>query len=95
MHNVRPLNEEIAVQFGCEIVSESVVFGLGLGVVWIEYNRSSEKEAAKEAARKAEMAEIQNEILSLKSQFESFKSSNYVVQLQPQSLNNVALAKPL
>ncbi|XP_045468371.1 putative OPA3-like protein CG13603 [Harmonia axyridis] len=59
-------NEDMAIELGANLLGEGIIFFIAAGIVVAEYSRSYRKEAAKEAARKEEMEELQ---LSLKELF--------------------------
>ncbi|CAI0445115.1 unnamed protein product [Linum tenue] len=52
---IRPLNEEKAVQAAVDLIGELFVFTVGVGVLIFEVQRSSKSEARKEAARLQEL----------------------------------------
>eukprot|EP00898_Chlorokybus_atmophyticus_P000199 jgi/Chlat1/117/Chrsp1S03217 len=45
---IRPLNEERAIQNAADFIGETVIFSIASGVVLFEYNRSSQKERRKD-----------------------------------------------
>ncbi|CAF1709626.1 BnaC03g58730D [Brassica napus] len=55
---IRPLNEEKAVQAAVDLIGELFIFAVGGGVVIFEVQRSSRSEARKEEARKQELEEL-------------------------------------
>ncbi|XP_044744286.1 putative OPA3-like protein CG13603 [Coccinella septempunctata] len=59
-------NEEMAIELGANLLGEGIIFLIAAGLLVAEYNRSARKEAAKEAAKKKEIEELQ---LSLKELF--------------------------
>lgn len=51
VRSIAPLEEEQALSRGADLLSESFIFSVSVGIVVFEYNRSSEKAEKKEAAR--------------------------------------------
>lgn len=51
VRSISKIEEEAALSQGADLLSESFIFGVSAGIVWIEYQRSSEKEKKKEEAR--------------------------------------------
>ena len=50
---------------GAEILSEMIILSIASAILIYEYNRSSEKDAAKEAKLKADRESIKNKIFEL------------------------------
>eukprot|EP00455_Lapot_gusevi_P024301 TRINITY_DN2523_c0_g2_i3.p1 TRINITY_DN2523_c0_g2~~TRINITY_DN2523_c0_g2_i3.p1 ORF type:complete len:118 (+),score=43.18 TRINITY_DN2523_c0_g2_i3:37-354(+) len=75
---VMPLDERSAIQLGCEMVSEGVVFGLCLAALWFEYSRSQTKDKAKEKARAKELNDrdemLTNRIIQLEQRCSSLEA---------------------
>ncbi|XP_068619214.1 optic atrophy 3 protein homolog [Battus philenor] len=63
--NIPVLSQEMAIELGANLLGETVIFVIGAGLLLIEYNRQSNKEAAKEAKRKQEMDHITGTITDL------------------------------
>ena len=55
MRRIPPLEEKDAIQNGADLLGEAIVFGVSVGVVVWEYNRSNEKAKAKEEKRLLEI----------------------------------------
>lgn len=55
---IRPLNEEKAVQAPSDFLGEAFIFSVGGGVVIYEVQRSARSEARKEEARKQELEDL-------------------------------------
>ncbi|KAF3484860.1 hypothetical protein F2Q69_00053974 [Brassica cretica] len=55
---IRPLDEEKAVQAAVDLIGELFIFAVGGGVVIFEVQRSSRSETRKEEARKQELEEL-------------------------------------
>jgi len=55
---IRPLNEEKAVQAASDFLGEAFIFGVGGAVVIFEVQRSARSEARKEEARKQELEDL-------------------------------------
>jgi len=62
---VPKLNESEAIETGAQLLSEFLLFGIAAGVLIYEYNRSSEKEEAKQEAIKKQEEEQKNKIMNL------------------------------
>jgi len=67
---VPKLNEAKAIEQGSEILSEFLLLSIASSILIYEYNRSSEKEAAKEEARKADQELIKNKVVELELKVE-------------------------
>jgi len=63
--NIPKLNEAQAIEFGAELIGETVIFGIATLVLVAEYVRSSRKEAAKEEERKQEVEQMQSDLKNL------------------------------
>ncbi|XP_050353972.1 optic atrophy 3 protein homolog [Nymphalis io] len=63
--NIPVLSQEMAIELGANLLGETVIFVIGAGLLVIEYNRQSKKEAAKEAKREDEMKHITGTITDL------------------------------
>ncbi|XP_072929848.1 optic atrophy 3 protein homolog [Epargyreus clarus] len=63
--NIPVLSQEMAIELGANLLGETVIFVIGAGLLIIEYNRQSKKEAAKEAKREEEMNHITSTITDL------------------------------
>lgn len=55
VRSIPPLEEKEAIQKGADLLGEAIVFGVSVGVVVWEYNRSNEKAKAKEEKRLLEI----------------------------------------
>ena len=60
VRSIPPLEEKEAIQKGADLLGEAIVFGVSVGVVVWEYNRSNEKAKAKEEKRLLEI-EVEND----------------------------------
>jgi len=67
---VPKLTEAKAVEQGAEILSEFIIISIASGILIYEYNRSSEKEEAKEEKLKADRESIKNKIFELELKVE-------------------------
>jgi len=67
---VPKLSEAKAVEQGAEILSEMIILSIASAILIYEYNRSSEKDAAKEAKLKADRESIKNKIFELELRVE-------------------------
>lgn len=68
--NIPVLNEAMAIELGANLLGEGIIFIIAAGMVLFEYNRSSNKEAAKEEAKAKEMYDLKNTITELFMQTE-------------------------
>ena len=77
VRHISPIEDEVALSQGAELLSESFIFLVSGGVVVYEYHRSSEKEKAKEEARMRkitdESAELQAKLSSLDKRLASLE----------------------
>lgn len=62
---IPPLNEQMAIELGANLLGESIVFVVAAGVIVLEYSRQLRKEATKEAARQEEIDDLNNRIRDL------------------------------
>jgi len=67
---VPKLSETKAVEQGSEMLAELIILGIASSLLIYEYNRSSEKEQAKEAKLKADREMIKNKIFDLENKME-------------------------
>lgn len=65
MTKVPKLNEAKAIEQGSEILSEAIILTIASSILIYEYNRSSKKEEAKEAAITADREKIKHKIFEL------------------------------
>ncbi|XP_055907440.1 putative OPA3-like protein CG13603 isoform X2 [Eupeodes corollae] len=56
--NIPQLTEPMAIELGANLLGEFIIFTIGAGVLIVEYVRSANKEAKKEAAAKQEQLEL-------------------------------------
>lgn len=63
--NIPVLSQEMAIDLGANLLGETLIFSIGAGILLIEYNRQSKKEAAKESKREEEMKHIMSTITDL------------------------------
>ncbi|XP_010538188.1 PREDICTED: OPA3-like protein isoform X1 [Tarenaya hassleriana] len=66
---IRPLNEEKAVQAAADLIGELFVFAVGGAVVIFEVQRNARSEARKEEARKKEIEELRAKDEELEKDF--------------------------
>ncbi|KAJ0233717.1 hypothetical protein HA466_0280600 [Hirschfeldia incana] len=71
---IRPLNEEKAVQAAVDLIGELFIFAVGGGVVIFEVQRSSRSEARKEEARKQELEELKKKDEELEKRMADLQS---------------------
>ncbi|XP_011550542.3 putative OPA3-like protein CG13603 isoform X1 [Plutella xylostella] len=63
--NIPVLSQEMAIELGANLLGEGIIFVIGAGLLFIEYNRQSNKEAVKEAKREEEMKHINSTLSDL------------------------------
>ncbi|KAL1500994.1 hypothetical protein ABEB36_006401 [Hypothenemus hampei] len=63
--NIPVLNEAQAIELGANLLGEAIIFIIAAGILVNEYQRSSVKEAAKEAARIKELQDLKSDIREL------------------------------
>ncbi|XP_072387084.1 optic atrophy 3 protein homolog [Diabrotica undecimpunctata] len=102
--NIPVLNEAMAIELGANLLGEGIIFLIAAGLLIMEYNRSSNKEAAKEEAKKQEMQDLQNTIRELFIQTEeqgaqlrelTRQLGNLDTKLTSQKLQNIDSKKPI
>ena len=59
---VKPLNEEMAVELGAEMLGEIVIFSVGSAIIAAEYARQARKEQHKEDVQNDRICELEGEI---------------------------------
>ena len=69
--SIPPLNEQMAIELGANLLGETIVFVSAAGVLLLEYSRQVRKEEAKENARLAEISEMQRQIQDLNFRYET------------------------
>uniref|UniRef100_A0A2A4JLU2 OPA3-like protein n=1 Tax=Heliothis virescens TaxID=7102 RepID=A0A2A4JLU2_HELVI len=63
--NIPVLSQEMAIELGANLLGETLIFTIGAGLLLLEYNRQSKKEAAKEAKKEEDMKHISDTITDL------------------------------
>lgn len=74
---VPKLNEAKAIEQGSEILSEVIILSIAAAILIYEYNRSKEKEDAKELAKTQEAERIKNKIFEME-----FKQDKQTTQIR-------------
>ena len=59
---VRPLQEETALETGADLLGEIVVFGFGVGIFTLEYIRTQRKEARREQKQTDQIGNLVNKV---------------------------------
>ncbi|KAL2632113.1 hypothetical protein R1flu_016799 [Riccia fluitans] len=72
---IRPLDEEKAVQAASDFLGEFFVFSIGGGLLVFEFQRSARSEARKEEARKQEIEGLRAEVVDLTKRLEEFEKA--------------------
>ncbi len=60
---VKPLNEEMAVDLGADMLGELFIFSVGAGLVAAEYWRQSRKEAHHESTQDVRLRDLEQRVL--------------------------------
>ena len=71
---IRPLDEEKAVQAAVDLLGEVFVFSVAVAALYFEVQRSSRSEAKKEEVRRQEMEQMRERDEALAREMESLKS---------------------
>lgn len=59
---VRPLQEEVAMETGADLLGEIIVFGFGVGIIVLEYGRQQRKEAQREKNQSDQIGDLLNKV---------------------------------
>jgi len=70
---IRPLNEQKAVQAATDLIGEAFIFSVAVAALIFEVQRSARSEARKEEARKQELEELKQREESLAKELEYLK----------------------
>ena len=62
---VQPLSEQAAVDVGAELLGETLVFGVAVTLMYLEYNRGKKKEEMKEQEQNDKLLELQTQLKEL------------------------------
>ncbi|XP_037072362.1 putative OPA3-like protein CG13603 [Pollicipes pollicipes] len=62
---VPKLNEAMAIDLGANMLGEGIILGIATGVLVYEYNRSSNKEEAREAAQHERLRQLESRLEDL------------------------------
>lgn len=68
--NVKPLNEEMAIDLASEMLGEFIVFAAAAGTIYIEYRRQQNKDHDKEDVQNQRLIELESKIQDLGLQVE-------------------------
>ena len=60
--NVKPLNEEKAVELGAEMLGQAIIYGVGAGTIFFEINRSQKKDQQKEEEQNRKIQSLRDKI---------------------------------
>jgi len=83
---VPKLNEALAIELGANMLGEAVILGVATGVLVYEYNRSADKEAAREAAQQERLTQLETQLAELE-----FSSEQQDARLREMTRRLVAL----
>ena len=67
---VKPLNDEMAMELGAEMLGEIVVFGIGAFTLWLEYKRQQMNENKRETSQFDRLGDLEAQITNLDLQLE-------------------------
>ena len=59
---VRPLEEEMAIETGADLLGEIIVFGFGVTIIALEYARQQRKEARREQNQSDQIGNLLNKV---------------------------------
>lgn len=59
---VRPLQEDVAIETGADLLGEILVFGFGVGIFTLEYIRTQRKEARREQNQTDKIGDLLNKV---------------------------------
>jgi len=68
---VKPLNEDVAVDLAANMLGELFVFAVGVGVLILEYRRQQRKDQAKEDEQNRRLLELESSIRELELSIET------------------------
>jgi len=68
---VKPLNEDIAVDLAAEMLGELFIFSIGVGILWLEYRRQQRKDIIKEDIQNHRLHELETSIRDLELSIET------------------------
>lgn len=81
---VKPLNEEVAVNLAAEMLGEGFLFAVAVGTLLFEYRRSAKKDEGKEAEQNRKLYELEDKIteigLVIETQGAEIRELNRIVQ---------------
>ena len=68
---VKPLNEDIAVDLAAEMLGELFIFSIGAWILWLEYRRQQRKDLIKEDIQNQRLVELETSIRELELSVET------------------------
>jgi len=68
---VKPLNDDVAVDLAADMLGEMVVFAVGVGILISEYRRQQRKDQAKEDVQNRRLLELEGSIRELELSVET------------------------
>ena len=67
---VKPLNDEMAMELGAEMLGEGVVFGVAAFTLWLEYKRQQHNENMRETSQFGRISDLEARLMDLDLQLE-------------------------
>lgn len=68
---VKPLNEDVAVDLAAEMLGELFIFSVGVYILWLEYRRQQRKDETKEDLQNRRLLELESSIRELELSVET------------------------
>ena len=69
--DVKPLDPELAVELGAEMLGELLMFSVGAGIIYLEYSRQANNAQAKEDVQNSRLRELEQEVREMLLQVET------------------------
>lgn len=93
VRSIQPLENEAALVQGSEFIGEAFIFTVAGGIVVYEYNKSKEKETAKEEKLAADMMKQEEKLNTLQEKFDAISkqltSLDEIMKKNQQLLNDL------
>jgi hypothetical protein len=81
---IKPLNEQVAVNLAAEMLGEGFLFAVGVGTLLFEYRRGVKKEEKKEDEQNKQLVELEDKIcevgIVIETQTTEIRELNRIVQ---------------
>jgi len=77
---VKPLDEDVAVNLAAEMLGELFIFSIGVWILWLEYRRQQRRDIVKEDIQNSRLLELESSVreveLSLETQSAMLREIN-------------------